>query len=100
MLADPEACAELDNRCRDLGQSWAVPKPLTFGQDDLLDAAEVAEMCDVQPGTVRQWRRRGLPAKNTVDGVRFRVADVLAYHAGRRRRRTKTTANPDTTKES
>ncbi|GAA1962044.1 helix-turn-helix domain-containing protein [Amycolatopsis minnesotensis] len=96
----PETCAELDDRCRELGQSWVVPKPLTFGQDDLLDADEVADMCDVRPGTVRQWRRRGLPTVDTVDGVRYRVADVLAYHADRRIRRANMAVNPDMTRDS
>ncbi|WP_370944037.1 helix-turn-helix domain-containing protein [Amycolatopsis sp. cg5] len=100
MGADEEACAEVDQQCRDLGQSWVVPKPLIFGQDDLLDAEEVAEMCDVQPDTVRQWKRRGLPTVDTADGVRFRVADVLAYHAGRRRRRAHKGVNPDMTRDS
>lgn len=98
--ADPRACDQLDARCRELGQNWTVPKPMTFGTDDLLDLDEVADMCDVKPDTVRQWRRRGLPTVDTPDGTRYQVADVLAYHAGRRRRRANTGVNPGMTTDS
>lgn len=97
---DPALCATVDQRCRDLGQSWIVPKPLTYSADDQLTADEVADMCDVQPSTVRQWKRRGLPAADTVDGVRYLVADVLAYHSERRVRRASKTVNPDMTRNS
>ncbi|RSN19884.1 hypothetical protein DL990_40980 [Amycolatopsis sp. WAC 01416] len=96
MIAAPDTCVDLDARCRDLGQTWVVPKPLSFGPDDLLDAHEVAEMCDVQLSTVRQWRRRGLATQATPDGLRYRVADVLDYHAGR----ANTAVNPDMTRDS
>ncbi|MFD6069395.1 MerR family transcriptional regulator [Amycolatopsis lurida] len=100
MIAAPDTCVDLDARCRDLGQTWVVPKPLSFGPDDLLDAKEVADMCNVQPSTIRQWRRRGLATQDTPDGLRYRVADVLDYHAGRRRRRANMAVNPDMTRDS
>ncbi|WP_143268508.1 MerR family transcriptional regulator [Amycolatopsis vastitatis] len=100
MRADAEACGELDRRCRDLGQGWIVPQQMKFGQDDLLDVDEVADLCDVQADTVRQWRRRGLPTVDTPDGQRYRVADVLAYHAERRRRRANAGVNPYITGDS
>ncbi|WP_158255768.1 hypothetical protein [Amycolatopsis sp. BJA-103] len=56
-------------------------------------------MCDVQISTVRQWRRRGLATQHTVDSLRYRVADVLDYHAGRRRRRANTAVNPVMTRD-
>lgn len=83
----PDACAQLDARAAELGQSWITPKPLAHEHEDLLTANEVADMCDVKPATIRQWRRRGLPTVDTVDGLRFRVADVLNYQAQRRYRR-------------
>lgn len=84
---DPEACRTLDDKVRGLGQGWIVAQPVVYDHDDLLTVDEVAEMTHVRPGTVAQWRRRGLVATNTPDGFRYRVADVLAYHAQRRRRR-------------
>lgn len=90
----PTACATLDRRCRELGHGWVSPQPLTYDLEDIITAAEVAEMCHVQAATVRQWRRRGLAVIRTPDGFRYRVADVLDYHAERRYRRAQRTA-PD-----
>lgn len=96
-VADHHTCAYLDQRARDLGQGWIVPKPLGWDRDDLLTQDEVADMCDVRLATVRQWRHRGMPTVDTADGLRYRVADVLDYHAQRRRRRAEkhdTPTNP------
>jgi len=57
-------------------------------------------MCDVQPTTVQQWRHRGLPTVDTVDGPRYVIADVLAYHSERRVRRANKGVNPDMTRDS
>ncbi|WP_103344088.1 helix-turn-helix domain-containing protein [Amycolatopsis sp. CA-126428] len=100
LRADAEACGEVDGRCRELGQGWVTPRPMNFGHDDLLTMEEVADLCDVQPDTVRQWRRRGLPTVDTADGLRYRVADVLAYHAQRRQIRASSTENLDMTGNS
>lgn len=83
----PAACATLDRRCRELGHGWVAPQPLAYDPDDVITAAEVADLCHVQVATVRQWRRRGLAVISTADGLRYRVADVLDYHASRRHRR-------------
>lgn len=91
--ADPARCAQLDAAARRLGQGWVLPSVLDHQTDDLLTAPEVAEMCNVQPATVRQWRRRGLPAVRTPDGLRYRVADVLDYHAQRRYQRARRAVN-------
>lgn len=91
--ADPARCAQLDESARRLGQGWVLPSVLDHQADDLLTAPEVAEMCNVQPATVRQWRNRGLPAVRTPDGLRYRVADVMDYHAQRRYRRARSTVN-------
>lgn len=87
--ARPEACRQLDAQLADLGQSWIIPQVVVYNQDDLLTIELVAAMCDVKNGTVAQWRRRGLRVMNTPDGPRYRVADVLEYHARLRRRRAR-----------
>jgi hypothetical protein len=84
---DPERCGYLDRRMTALGQRWVVPRRVTYEPDELLTVGAVAEMCDVQRGTVAQWRRRGLVVTATPDGTRYRVSDVLAYHARLRQRR-------------
>lgn len=85
---DRELCAQLDQRTRDLGQQWIAPTTLAYDLDDQLTADEVAELCQVKPDTVRVWRYRGLPTVDTPDGRRYRVADVLNYHAQRRHQRS------------
>ena len=97
---DPALCAQLDQRCRDLGQGWIEPQALAHGPDDLLTAEEVADMCNVQPSTVRQWKHRGLPVVTTVDGPRYRTGDVLTYHSERRVRRANKSVNLDMTRDS
>jgi hypothetical protein len=83
----PAQCAALDSRCLELGHGWIAPQQLIYRPDDQLTAQQVAEMCGVKLATVRQWRKRGLRTLTTVDGMRYRVADVMDYHAVRRRRR-------------
>ncbi|MPZ66188.1 MAG: hypothetical protein GEU83_11965 [Pseudonocardiaceae bacterium] len=86
--ADPDTCSQLDARMTELGQGWVQPKPLLHHDNDLLTATEVADMCDVKVRTVDVWRSRGLPAVSTPDGTRYRAADVVDYHARKRRQRT------------
>lgn len=90
----PERCAELDETARRFGQGWILPSLLTYQPEELLTAQEVAEMCNVQPDTVRQWRKRGLRTVGTPDGARYLVADVLEYHAQIRYRRARRGVNP------
>ena len=87
--AEPHSCVELDEQMREWGQTWVTPKYTINDPDELLTTNEVAEYCDVHPGSVDQWRRRGLPVTMTPDGPRYLLADVLDYHAERRRRRAR-----------
>jgi len=83
----PEACAELDAAVTKLGHGWIRPKLTTVDLDDLLTVAQAADFCDVQPAAIDVWRTRGLKPTDTADGVRYRVRDILDYHAERRQRR-------------
>jgi hypothetical protein len=87
--ADPDTCARLDEQMSQLGQGWVRPRPLLHGDDDLLTATEVAEVFGVRVHTVDVWRARGLEPVSTPDGPRYREADVIDYHARKRRQRAR-----------
>jgi hypothetical protein len=84
----PEPCRDLDQRVQALGQPWIVPAVAQFTDDDLLTVDELADFCGVRPGTIDQWRARGLSSVDTPDGRRFLIRDVLEYQAQTRRRRS------------
>jgi hypothetical protein len=79
----PQACNELDEQMVEYGQRWVIPQVVTYHDDDLLTAEQVADYCDsVNVKTVYVWRRdRGLPSVVTRDGIRFRFADLRAWRA-------------------
>lgn len=83
----PDLCRRIDERCVRLGQSWVLPKVVAYHEDDLLTTDEVADVMGVQPGTVDQWRHRGMRDVSTPDGRRYLLRDVREYHAEKRRRR-------------
>lgn len=83
----PEACRELDQRVQSLGQGWIVPAVVQYADNDLLTVDELADFCGVQPGTIDQWRARGLASVDTPDGRRFLIRDAIEYQARTRRRR-------------
>jgi len=86
-LVAPERCRELDQRVQGLGQVWIVPAVAQYTDNDLLTVDEIADFCGVQPGTIDQWRARGLPSVDTPDGRRFLIRDAIEYQARARRRR-------------
>lgn len=96
MLAkqDPELCAQLDDRAAALGQGWVRPQLAEIDMDALLTAEGVADFCFVEPRTVVQWRARGLRVTETPDGLRYRVGDVLDYHANLRKARIARAGGP------
>jgi hypothetical protein len=83
----PDACAEVDASMRRLKQTWVMPKRTPLDLDELWTAEQTADFCDAQPRTIAEWRRRGLKVTDTPDGPRYRVRDILDYHAERRLRR-------------
>jgi hypothetical protein len=85
--ADPAGCAALDERAVALGQGWVVPQPATVALDDLLTAEQAAVYAQVGVRTLDEWRRRGLVAVTTADGVRYRPRDLHEFEANRRARR-------------
>ncbi len=89
-LAAGPLVRRLDDQCNRYGQRWITTGRLAHDPDDLLTAAEVAELCQVRPRTVTKWRLEldpPLPAIRTPDGIRVRVGDLLAWEAARRRAR-------------
>ena len=87
LRASPETCLGIDVRFIELGQTWIAPDIAQYEPDDLLTPRQAAMFCHVRPATLPVWRRRGLRVTTTPDGLRYRVADLLEYQAGQRRRR-------------
>lgn len=88
--AAPHLARHLDAMCSHHGQAWVASAPLSHHPDELLTAAQVAELCQVRPRTVTKWRLEldpPLPTIRTPDGLRIRVGDLLAWEAARRRAR-------------
>jgi hypothetical protein len=83
----PELCARIDEHMLGLGQTWVVPQIAQYELDDLLTAQQAADYCGIEKQTLQVWKSRGLTVIETVDGRRYRVADLLAYQAERRVRR-------------
>lgn len=87
----PNVVAQLDAAMAERGQGWVDARPLAHDLDDLLTVEEAAEFSQVRPRTITTWRLERtppLPARHTPDGIRIRFGDLVAWQAGRRRRRT------------
>ncbi len=84
----PRVCEQLDEQTRRLGQGWVLPAP-SYDDDELLTTELAAEYLHVRPKTIDEYRRRGLPVVDTVDGIRYRVHDLKAWVLARRRRRVR-----------
>jgi len=88
---DSDRCAKLDAAMLRLGQRWVVPTVAVYTDDDLLTADLVADWTNVTLKAVYEWRqlwlrtdgKRGLKPSDTVDGIRFRFADVREWLGNR-----------------
>lgn len=90
--AAPEMAELLDGRCTAWGQTWVLGTRQQLPEDELLTTAQVAELWNVAPRSVDQWRHRdGLPFTETADGVRIRYGDAVAFHQARRAARRPST---------
>lgn len=89
LRVDPDACAKLDARAIRLGQGWIVPQPAVTDEnlDEPQTVDQIAAYCYVQTSTVDKWMGRGLRWKDTPDGRRITVRDLLDYQVGQRKRR-------------
>lgn len=86
----PDVCAKLVEFFRQHGQGWVGPQPAIYQKDDLLTAELVADLEKVTARTVDNWvglEDAPLKVTKTVDGNRFRYADVLEFRANQRRHR-------------
>jgi hypothetical protein len=88
LAADADVCAAIDAQMASMGQHWVVPRVVTYDPDDVLSAADAADVAAVNPATLRKWRERGLLVGVVDrDGWHYRARDVLALAAARRRSR-------------
>jgi hypothetical protein len=67
------------------GVLWLRPSLVPFDPDAWLSAAEMAELADVKPGTVREWHYRGhITSIESADGSPlYNVLEVVRYQARR-----------------
>jgi excisionase family DNA binding protein len=81
----PALCSAIDTEMLEYeGNTWLVPRLVTYLDDELLTADQVAEYCDVSLQTVYMWRaQRGLPSIKTRDGIRFVFAEVRKWKSSR-----------------
>lgn len=81
---ESDACNILDAQMVEYGQTWVVPQLVTYLDDDLLTAEQVAEYCGVNLKTVYMWRaQRGMPSVVTRDGIRFVFLEVRKWKGNR-----------------
>lgn len=90
MNIDPEACRLIDVHATSLGQGWVAPKVETVNPDDLVVAADAADIAGVTPYVIRQWAyRQHIPRHRTAGHpTRYRVGDVLDHVARVRQTRS------------
>lgn len=81
----PDVCEHLDTAMRDFGQGWIAPGPQPYDDNDLLTAELAADFLYVKTRTIDAYQRRGLRVTDTVDGPRYRVADLREFSRGRNR---------------
>jgi excisionase family DNA binding protein len=80
----PEVCAEADKQMIEYGQRWVVPQVVPYGEDDLLNAEQLADYCGVNVKTVYVWKHnRGLPFIKTKSGIRFVFREVRKWKGSR-----------------
>ena len=89
MNIDPEACKQIDAHATGLGQGWVAPKVETVDPDDLVVAADAAEIAGVTVYVIRQWAYRKYIPRHHAEGhpTRYRVGDILDHVASVRRQR-------------
>lgn len=88
LTVDPVRCHALDAEMIRLGQRWVrAVKAEELDLEELLTVREAADLCQVLPSTIAQWRRRGLRVTGTDMGPRYRVRDLVDYRTRLRLRR-------------
>lgn len=90
--SDPAAAARLDDRLTAWGETWMVPKLITYGPDDMLTAAQAGEVLCISAAAVNNLRRAGrLPGTRENGMWRYRAREVTKLLAEPRRRQRRAT---------
>lgn len=86
---DPDICHDLDKQFEAWGQSWMVPKYVTYDLDDWLEPAQAAEVALTSTANLRRLRLAGrLHGRRGADGKwRYQAREVLRVMSVTRSRR-------------
>lgn len=88
---DADTAAAIDAWAVDHGQGWVVGAVWDYDEHELWTFAEAADRANVQLRTIYAWHQRGLPYTSTVDGLRIRAGDLVAWQRDRRLARLRDT---------
>lgn len=93
--ADPTACAVLDRKFTDLGQTWITGALELHDRDDSVTVDVAADLAGVTPQAVYQWIHAGTLAGIECNDGRLRVivGHVRDLQAAKRQRRTRRRRN-------
>lgn len=84
---DPDACADLDARLYQWGETWAVPTLVTVDPDDWLTPGDAANLAGVSVGQLRVWRKRGrIVGRPNGNSYQYRAGDIQQLFTAVRRR--------------
>lgn len=87
---DPEACGQIDKLALEEPKLWPfIPSMQPLNMDDLLPAADIAQLVGVDANTPRVWAARGDITKYTAEdgSPRYLVSEVVELMKKRRQRR-------------
>lgn len=103
-LLDAVACGELDKPALTAalgmfhaawaaeGVKWTMADERPLDLDEWLTASEMADLVEVEPATIRQWRHRGHITSRDGAATRgrlYNVGEVLAYQRRQREARAR-----------
>lgn len=91
----PQACAELDERMDQLGQGWAIPRPVIADPNAWISSRDAADLAAVAVATLYDLRKSGrLTGRRTKSGRwEYQVREIMALATQPRTR--KKTGNTD-----
>jgi len=88
----PDDCAQLDTVMQELGQHWAIPRPVPPNPDAWISAAAAATLAGTTLASIRSLRRAGrlTGRRKSERQWEYQVREILGLADQRRTRHTQT----------